>query len=73
MQRETDNDRTIRKADAIRARLGWEPGILNGGGGKPKGMHWRTFRRLTAQYYDLVRIGLEGFMATLRPVKRERK
>ena len=25
--------------------MGWEPGILNGEGLKPKGMHWRTFER----------------------------
>jgi hypothetical protein len=49
-QRETDDDRAMRRADTIRRRLGWEPGILNGGGGKPKGMHWRTFERMKAEY-----------------------
>ncbi len=38
----------------IRVRLGWEPGILNGEGGKPKWMRWRTFERLTAQHSDMV-------------------
>jgi hypothetical protein len=45
-QRETDDDRAARRADTIRRRLGWEAGILNGEGDKPKGMHWRTFERL---------------------------
>lgn len=49
-QRETDDDRAARRAERIRDKLGWEPGILNGEGWKPKGMHWRTFKRLTAQH-----------------------
>lgn len=49
-QRETWDDRATRRADRIRARLGWEPGILNGEGLKPKGMHWRTFDKLVAEY-----------------------
>ncbi len=53
VQRESDTDRAIRRADAIRARLGWEPGILNGEGGKPKAMHWRTFWRLRAEHSRL--------------------
>src|SRR5580704_17378265 len=32
----------MRGADRIRMRLGWEPGILNGHGPKPKWMRWRT-------------------------------
>jgi hypothetical protein len=53
-QREATDDRAARRADKIRARLGWEPGILNGNGWKPKGMHWRTFERLTARHDELV-------------------
>ncbi len=45
-QRETYGDRASRRADRIRERLGWEPGILNGAGIKPKGMHWRTYWKL---------------------------
>jgi hypothetical protein len=26
--------------------MGWEPGILNSEGLKPKGMHWKTYERL---------------------------
>ena len=47
-QRETVGDRARRKAERIRYKLGWKPGILNGYSWKPKGMHWQTFERLTA-------------------------
>ncbi len=49
-QRENDMDRANRRADKIRARLDWEPGILNGNGLKPKGMHWSTFERLQNEH-----------------------
>ena len=49
-QREAPDDRATRRADKLRDRLGWEAGILNGAGGKPKGMHWQTFWRLQASH-----------------------
>lgn len=49
-QRETYDDRAMRRAEKIRRRLGWEPGIANPEGSKPKGMHWRTFRELKAEH-----------------------
>ena len=49
-QREADDDRAARRADRIRKQLEWMPGILNEPGLKPKGMHWRTFRRLVAEH-----------------------
>lgn len=61
-QRETVDDRAARRADRIRDRLGWEAGILNGEGGKPKGMHWRTFNRLHAEHNDFVNASLAGMM-----------
>jgi hypothetical protein len=45
-QRERTLDRTIRRADRIRMKLGGEPGMLNPFPSKPKGMHWATYDRL---------------------------
>ncbi len=59
-QRENWDGRARQRADRIRARLGWEPGILNGNGLKPKGMHWRTFARLSAEHDALVEQSLAG-------------
>jgi hypothetical protein len=69
-QRETADDRAGRRADKIRDRLGWEPGILNGPGGKPKGMHWRTFERLTAQHEAFVGVSLAWIATRLRLLER---
>jgi hypothetical protein len=52
--REDVSDRAARRADRLRARLGWEPGILNGEGCKPKWMRWRTFERLAAEHDQFV-------------------
>jgi hypothetical protein len=64
-QRESADDRAARRADRIRARLGWELGILNGSGWKPKGMHWKTFERLKAEHDALVEIALAGMARRL--------
>jgi len=45
-ERETNQDRLYRKAGKLRDRLGWRPGIVHPDGDKPKGMHWKTFRRI---------------------------
>lgn len=37
--------------------------MLNGNGGKPKGMHWATFERLEAEHDVLVNQSLAGVMA----------
>lgn len=52
-QREHAGNRAIRKADRIRERLEWGPGIVNGEGLKPKGMHWKTFTRLRLAHNEL--------------------
>jgi len=49
-QRETSVYRAMRRADSIREKLGWEPGIFNINGGKPKRMRWMTFERLQAKH-----------------------
>ena len=43
-------DRQARRADKIREKLGWESGIFNDAGWKPKGMHWETFWRLKGEH-----------------------
>jgi len=52
--REGHVDRAIRRANRLRAKLGWKPGILNGGGPKPKWMRWPTFERLVEVHNSLV-------------------
>jgi hypothetical protein len=65
-QRETENDRLIRKADKIREKLNWGYGILNGNGWKPKGMHWKTFWRLQAIHDASVNQSLIGMAARFK-------
>ena len=49
-QRETPEDRATRHANKLRVQLGWKKGIFNLTGGKPRGMHWRTYWRLLSLY-----------------------
>ena len=63
--REDAGDRAIRKADRIRDRLGWQRGILNEPGAKPKWMRWATFERLVDQHDELVAQGLATAAETL--------
>lgn len=64
-QRETPDDRAMRRAGKIRQRLGWEPGIANPEGDKPKGMHWRTFDKLSAQHDAFAHASWMGMAARL--------
>ena len=59
-QRESESDLFARRADKIRRMLGWQPGILNPNGWKPKGMRWQTFEALRAQHDAMVNVALEG-------------
>ncbi len=54
VERETYHDKQFRKAGKIRDRLGWQPGIANPVGAKPKGMHWKTFYRMRAEHDGVV-------------------
>jgi hypothetical protein len=58
-QKESAGDRASTKADKLRKRLGWAAGILNGDGGKPKGMHWTTYQRLKSDHDALVQVTLQ--------------
>lgn len=64
-QREANDDRATRRADKLRSQLDWEPGILNGNGLKPKGMHWTTFERLQREHDAHVGAALAGMAAKL--------
>jgi hypothetical protein len=62
-QRESGEYRVTGRGNRIRQRLGWDLGMLNDKGSKPKGMHWRTFERLCAKH-DAI---FEVLAAALRP------
>ncbi len=50
-ENENSRDRATRRADKLRDRLQWPPGIFEGSGwGKPKHMHHATYQRLVAEY-----------------------
>ena len=57
-QKEGVGDRASTKADKLRKRMGWEAGILNGDGSKPKGMHWKTYQQLKSRHDAFVQVSL---------------
>ena len=57
-QREDSASRMIRKAEKIRVRLGWCPGVLSNPGQKPKGMRWQTYWRLWREETQLVNVAM---------------
>ena len=65
-QRGHPDDRLVRRADKIREKRGWEPGVLNGFGGEPKGMHKRTFDRLYLENLNLTDQFLETTVRRFR-------
>jgi len=58
--REDAGERAARRAERIRERLGWDSGILNGHGDKPKWMRWRTFYHLVEQHDWLVNRSMQA-------------
>lgn len=67
-QRETKSIRGYRGADKIRVILGWEPGIANPIGKKPKGMHWRTYNRMMEKYLAYSKDSFRGMLVILKKV-----
>lgn len=72
-QNESVSNRATRRAEKIRARLGWEPGTLDGEGEKPKGMHWRTYWSLLQMHDDLVDRSMLMFVSLLKKMERHKK
>jgi hypothetical protein len=54
-QRETLRDRKLRRARKVRMILGGSASMLDPFPDKPKGMHWRSYHRLWAQYLGMER------------------
>lgn len=52
-QSESSRTRAMRRADKLRAKLGWQPGVLSPDGVRPHGMHLRTYEALTAELGSL--------------------
>lgn len=50
VESQTDGSKAFRRADKLRARLGWFPGVAFGEGSRPKGMRQTTFDNLVAKY-----------------------
>ncbi len=65
-QREDTAERAARRAARLRQRLGWPAGMVNGEGGKPVGMHGRTFQRLRAGHAACVGAAVAGMLARAR-------
>ena len=71
-QSEDYSFRLARKVDKIRSKLGWQQGVLNNPIKiKPKGMHWRTFRSISAQHDMLLDRSLRAILASMPVVKVE--
>jgi hypothetical protein len=69
-ENESARDRAVRKADQMRERLDWPPGIFEGSGWeKPKHMHWSTYRRLVREYERHEAAMLGGIMEWLHRFK----
>ena len=57
-------DRIYSKLNAIRARMGWQVGVIHGIGERPKGMHHSTYKRLIKDYEQLTAKLIGAYNAT---------
>ncbi|KIF83286.1 hypothetical protein TSA66_24580 [Noviherbaspirillum autotrophicum] len=64
-QRVADYDRALRRAEKIRARLGWDLDLFNGEGERTKWMRQRTFERLCAEQAMFVNKSLSMIVSQL--------
>lgn len=63
--RENAGFRALRRAERLRQRLGWLPGVLNGSGEKPRWMRRTTFGRLIHQHHRLGMVGIHAIATKL--------
>lgn len=70
-QRQAAHDLAARHVNKIRDRLGWDRGVLNLTGGKPKGMHWKTFYRLVSEHTRHSERALAGIAQQLGAINRQ--
>jgi hypothetical protein len=72
-QCESPTYRSIKRAHAIRERLGGNPDVFSSFPEKPPGMHWRTYHRLRARGQAADRRTIDFFAQYLeRPVRIKR-
>ena len=64
-QREAEYYRELRKAQKIRRKLGGSESTFDPFPQKPKGMHWRTYMRLSAVAEGAAAASLSGVLKTL--------
>lgn len=69
-QRETTAQLATRRANKVRDCLGWDRGILNMPGGRPKGMHRKTYLRLIAEHTKQITTAMSEFGRKLDAVTK---
>lgn len=72
VQRESRTDRLLRRAEKIRAKLGWEPGIANDPEGKPPNMRWKTYHRLTTEHDRIANAVFGGWIRQFEHLRSPR-